>query len=296
MISIFNKPYPYLFTLKRNLLVAGGVGILSMYLNKIRLNDSFFFQNTIIAPNLVSIITGLIVGISIFLVIHIIPNIFFSENRKDNWNIGNELLISAGVMFTIFTINYLFFIFISKDNSRLLSLPFFLKLGGYVVTTGMVIFSSVLWINYTITLKKNLRQVTINNEILEEKLATNEKKKETKGNIIELSSTLKSETIRFDINKLQFIKSEGNYIEIYINNDNKIEVNLYRAPLQMIYEKLNKYPQIIRTHRSFLVNVNNIKNTQGNARNYQLSFEGTDILVPVSRSRFIEFNKAFMDI
>jgi len=296
MISILNKPYPYLFTLKRNLLVAGIIGILSMYLNKVRLNNSFFFQNIIIDPNLVAIITGLNVGISIFLIIHIIPNIFFSENRKDKWNIGNELLISAGVMLTIFTFNYLFFIFISKDNSQLLSLSFFLKLGGYVITTGMVAFSSVLWINYTVTLKRNLRQVTINNEILEEKLTTNETKKETKENIIELSSTLKNEIIRFDINKLQFIKSEGNYIEIYTNDEDKTEVNLYRAPLQMIYEKLDKYPQIIRTHRSFLVNVNNIKHTQGNARNYQLSFEGTDILVPVSRSRFSDFNKSFIEI
>ena len=70
-----------------------------------------FFQNIIIDPNLVAIITGLNVGISIFLIIHIIPNIFFSENRKDKWNIGNELLISAGVMLTIFTFNYLFFKF-----------------------------------------------------------------------------------------------------------------------------------------------------------------------------------------
>jgi len=292
MFAFLKKPYPYLFTLKRNLLIAGGVGILSMFLNYSRLFHSLFYHNTIIPSIYVAILSGLIIGSSLFLVIHIIPHFFVSNHRKDNWSIGNELIVLLGVLITISVFNYLFFLFISKDNTQLHSIAFFLKLVGYVISTGTVFFSTVLWINYTVILKRNLRQVTINNELLEEKLAINETQNETKENIIELNSTLKNEVIRFDINKLQFIKSDGNYIEIYIKNQDKTEVKLFRAPLQLIEEKLQDIPGIIRTHRSYLVNIPSISKTEGNARNYQLHFDGIENSVPVSRSRFSVFNEA----
>jgi len=41
--------------------------------------------------------------------------------------------------------------------------------------------------------------------------------------------------------------------------------------------------------------VYNQKLTTGNARNYQLLFEGTDQIAPVARSRFKDFNTAFLN-
>jgi len=167
-----------------------------------------------------------------------------------------------------------------------------------VVSTGLAIFSIVLWVNYTIILKRNLKHVEQNNEKLEERLAIKENTAEKPENhqIISIESILKNEVIKFDINDLLFIKSDGNYIEVYTQNANETKHQLYRAPLQMIEEKLNDFAQIVRTHRSYLVNINNIKRTIGNARNYQLIFEGTNIQVPVSRNRFSDFNQAISSL
>ena len=292
MLKLLKKPYPYLFELKRDLILAGVVSILSIYLNHVRLNDSFFYHNTIISHDYISFISGTLVGLGVFLVIHVIPSLFFSENLKENWNIGHELIISLGVFFTIFIFNYIFFTMIAIDKSRLLSISFFLKLAGYVISTGIVLFSAILWVNYTITLKRNLKHVKINNEHLKEKLSL--EKPEVTEDIITMESTLKSEVIQFDINKLIYIKSEGNYVEICTKEGDKTELKLNRVSLQTIEDHLKDYPQIFRTHRSYLVNIENIEKTDGNARNYQIFFDGTDVVVPVSRSRFAEFNKMFM--
>ncbi len=291
MFSILKRPYPALFTLKRNLIVAISVALVSMILNYYRLNDEFFNQNTIIPHLFISLISGIIIGLSLMLIIHIIPNFIISAETKENWTIGKELLISIGVFVTIFVFNYIFFIIIVIDNSRLLSLPFFLKIGSRVITTGTAIFASVLWVNYIIILKRNIKNVSMQNKILTEKL--NKHIQQKNNQLVRLESSLINEIIEFNINDLLFIKSEGNYIEVYTKTNGKVKKNLYRASLQMVDDRLNEFSFIIRTHRSYLVNINNILKTEGNARNYQIFFDETDTFVPVSRNRFAIFNSAF---
>ena len=291
MLNILERPYPALFTLKRNLIVAISVALVSMILNYYRLNDDFFNQNTIIPHLLVSLISGIIVGLTLMLIIHVIPNFIISEESKENWTIGKELLLSIMVFVTIFIFNYIFFIVIVIDNSRLLSVPFFLKIGSRVITTGTAIFASVLWANYIIILKRNIKNVSMQNEILTEKLNEHIQKKNKQ--LVRVESFLKNEIIEFNIDDLLFIKSEGNYIEVYTKTNEKVKMNLYRASLQTIDDKLSEFPFIIRTHRSYLVNINNILKTEGNARNYQIFFDKTDMSVPVSRNRFAIFNSAF---
>ncbi len=97
--------------------------------------------------------------------------------------------------------------------------------------------------------------------------------------------------ITFIIDNLLFVKADGNYIEVYTNENNNLETKLYRASIQSVEDKLVDYPFIMRTHRTYIVNVNNIAYTKGNARNYHLFFDETDINIPVARSRFKKFNE-----
>ena len=82
-----------------------------------------------------------------------------------------------------------------------------------------------------------------------------------------------------------FAKSDGNYLEIYVNNQNK---KLIRATLKHLEALLSTHPNIIKTHRSYLVNTNYIENIKGNAQGYQLQI--TDYIVPVSRTMIPIFN------
>ncbi len=292
-MGFLNKPYPYLFTLKRNMLVVVSVTIISMYLNHIRLNDSYFYNNTILPPNIVSIISGILVGFGVMIVIHVIPHLFISNHRKDNWSIGSELLITMGVFVTIFILNYTFFITITKDASRLLSIPFFLKLLSYVITTGLGIFSIVLWVNYTITLKRNLKNVQQLNQQISSKSIDQVSAKDIIEEKIVVPTIIKNEIIEFFVDDLVCIKSNGNYIEVFLRINDEVKMYLFRATIQELDEKLSEYDFIIKTHRSYIVNIHYITKADGNARNYQLFIQGIEETIPVARGRFTDFNALF---
>lgn len=69
MIKLLTKPYPFLFSLKKALIIAITVGVVSGYLNSIRLDESFANQYLILPKLQVSYIFGFIVFFSIILIL-----------------------------------------------------------------------------------------------------------------------------------------------------------------------------------------------------------------------------------
>ncbi|WP_206604234.1 LytTR family DNA-binding domain-containing protein [Aquimarina sediminis] len=217
-----------------------------------------------------------------------------STQKKENWTISKELSVISILHFGIVICNYFFLILISKDISFTLSLVFFSHITVSTFVIGFIPSSIIVWVDYTIKLKSNLKQTLQHNQKLKSLL---ENKKETiEKKIIHLPSNTLKEDIQFDLNNLLFIKSDGNYIEIYTIENNKLVKLFYRFSIHKIEETLAEFPQVIRTHRSYLVNIRRIKNSKGNARNYQLFFEGVDHVVPVSRNRFEKFNTVFKNL
>ena len=288
-MKFLNKSYPFLFSLKKTVIFAVIIGVVSGFLNSIRLNENFVNQHLTLPKIQVSFIFSLIVFFSIILILHFFTKFILSEKTKDNWTIFKELSLVSLLLLTIITFNYSFLILISKNNSDVLNIAFFFKIVFYALTTGLVISTIITWINYTIILKENLKQSLIHNNNLKKILKTKQEK--TDDLIINLPSNIQTENIIFNLEQLLFIKSDGNYVEIYSQINNKLKTQLYRASIQSIEDKLINYPYIIRTHRTYLVNIKNISHTKGNARNYQLYFEGAELSIPVARSRFKRFNE-----
>lgn len=87
------------------------------------------------------------------------------------------------------------------------------------------------------------------------------------------------------LSNIQFIKAEGNYIEVFFLNEQKIlKKNLIRNKLSYATSILP--PQDFwRVHRSFIVQLNHVEKVIGNARNLELIMKTSQITVPVSRSK-----------
>ena len=66
--------------------------------------------------------------------------------------------------------------------------------------------------------------------------------------------------------------------------ENVTKQKLLRATIKQMEDKLQQYPSVIKCHRAFLVNLNNIKSVKGNSQGYRLVFDGTEEEVPVSRA------------
>ncbi|WP_062059150.1 LytR/AlgR family response regulator transcription factor [Aquimarina longa] len=294
ILHLLRKPYSHNFSLKRNLILAISIGFFIFLINQLLFNDpeqKYF----IISKTKISIILGSITFASIILILDIFPRMFFSITRKENWTISKELGILSILHFGIFIFNYTFLISICKDLSFSLSSVFFISTALSTILIGFIPSSIIVWIDYTIKLKSNLKQVLLHNQKLKNSIKKDQKSS-TKEEIIHLPSNTLKETIKFDLSTLLFIKSDGNYIEIYTQKKDQIATSFYRFSIQQIEETLNEFPFIIRTHRSYLVNIRNIEKSKGNARNYQLFFKGVDHTVPVSRNRFEKFNIAFKNI
>lgn len=289
MIKFLKRPYPFLFTFKKTIIIAVIVGIVSGFLNSIRLNENFVLQHLIIPKVEVSIFFGLIIFLSIILTLHVFTKYYLSKNIKENWTILKELSLVSFLLLTIISFNYLFLILVSRNTSDFFTVTFLFKIVIYALTTGLIVSFIITWINYTIILKENLKQSLIHNNYLKEILYNKQEK--TDNLIVNFPSNIQSENISFNVEQLLFIKSDGNYVEVFSKTNNEIKIQLYRISIQKIENELTKYPFITRTHRTYLVNIKNISHTKGNARNYQLYFSGTELSIPVARSRFKKFNE-----
>ncbi|WP_298481288.1 LytTR family DNA-binding domain-containing protein [uncultured Maribacter sp.] len=103
----------------------------------------------------------------------------------------------------------------------------------------------------------------------------------------QVDAKIKINDFEIEIHLFMFAKSEGNYIEIYLNKKSQNK-KLVRSTLKNLETLFKIYPNIIKTHRSYLVNSNYIENIKGNAQGYQLKINHH--IVPVSRNMIKHFN------
>lgn len=109
----------------------------------------------------------------------------------------------------------------------------------------------------------------------------------------QVEESIKINDLELDIEQFMFAKAEGNYLEIYLNKRHPNKV-LIRITLKNFEALLKTYPNIIKTHRSYLVNFNYIEKINGNAQGYQLHI--TKYIVPVSRNMIANFNLSMKHI
>ncbi|MGE0076442.1 MAG: tetratricopeptide repeat protein [Bacteroidales bacterium] len=90
------------------------------------------------------------------------------------------------------------------------------------------------------------------------------------------------------IDNVLFIVSDNVYQEFICVENGKIEKKLTRKTLAYIEKELELYPSFIRCHRSYIVNLNKVKEVRGNSRQQYLILESTSEKIPVSRSQASE--------
>lgn len=102
---------------------------------------------------------------------------------------------------------------------------------------------------------------------------------------------LKINDLQLDINHFIFAKAEGNYVEVYLERQQTNKV-LIRITLKKLESFLKPYPNIIKTHRSYLINIHFIKKVNGNAQGYKLQLKNHDTIIPVARNIIALFDNS----
>ena len=81
-----------------------------------------------------------------------------------------------------------------------------------------------------------------------------------------------------------FIKSDGNYSTVYLKKGDELRKKMIRNTLKSLENELINMEKIVRCHKSYIVNLNKVKQVTGNARGYNFILEGLEMTIPVSRN------------
>jgi DNA-binding LytR/AlgR family response regulator len=82
---------------------------------------------------------------------------------------------------------------------------------------------------------------------------------------------------------LLFIEADDNYCTVVYLERDKVHKKLLRSSLTRLENQVTAF-NIVRCHRSYLVNLDQVKSVSGNAQGYRLHFPMTPGTVPVARS------------
>ncbi len=105
----------------------------------------------------------------------------------------------------------------------------------------------------------------------------------TPPSTIDLAGTT-SESVTIHIPNLLYIESVGNYVKVAQLQEGKVVTHMLRATSKQIEEKLIDYPTIVRCHRAFLVNLQQVEKIISKAGTMQLLIKHSNDYLPVSRS------------
>jgi DNA-binding LytR/AlgR family response regulator len=154
----------------------------------------------------------------------------------------------------------------------------------YTLLTSIIPVSVTILLLHNWKLKKNLRSAeeisrNLNTKMLEQK---NDEK-------IVLYATNKKDFISTTVSDFLYIESVGNYNVIYWGEKGEVMHKKIRNTLKNMEDQLLGIHSIMRVHKAFIVNLDQIQEINGNAQGYQLTMGDEKIKIPVSRTYMKKF-------
>lgn len=105
---------------------------------------------------------------------------------------------------------------------------------------------------------------------------------------ITLLSDSQNKELSLDIQELLLVEAQDNYCKIYYLENNEVKKAMFRLSLKKMHDQLLHMDNIIRCHRSYIINKSKVEKISGRSQNYKLTILGIDKYIPISRSFDIE--------
>jgi K+-transporting ATPase KdpF subunit len=276
LFAWLQKPYPMIETISNKLVLALSFGLF-IYLF-LALFQPFGIQD--IASTQPLYIMGFAFVTILFMSINYIlfPILFPKWFHKEKWSVNRELLF---ILFNIFCIafgNYYYHLISVDDPIHLFELSSFL-----FMTIAVGVFP-VIFLIFTTELIRS-KQLIKEAKVINKKRAVEKSKIEIPVSTkIQLKGETTNNYLELEIKQLLFAQSEGNYSKIHYQENGLLQTKLLRISLKNLETQLEQNSSILRCHRSFIINKNNIAHLSGNARSCYIHFSNSTLTVPVSRS------------
>jgi tetratricopeptide (TPR) repeat protein len=102
--------------------------------------------------------------------------------------------------------------------------------------------------------------------------------------IITLRFEGKDAAVSIPLKDVLCIEAADNYIALYYFLNAVVKKELFRSTMKMAEEQLAGNDEMIRCHKSYIINTNNVAQVSGNAQGYRLLIKGLEFSIPVSRT------------
>lgn len=211
--------------------------------------------------------------------------VFRIQTDGPRWTLGKWILMSTVLVVWIALGNYLFVNFLSGWRAA-----------GYFNFIRMIGYTSLIGI-FPVALSGVVIQLRAANK--NEQAAT-----DITEHLHSETKSLKQENLQLDaengqgltvnIADVRYVEAMQNYVTVWFLKDGKPHKEMLRATIGFMEEQFAQ-TDVIRCHRSYLVNVDWIEKVSGNAQGLRLQLSDVaDVEIPVSRS-FIPKVRALLD-
>lgn len=279
-MSFITQPYPFFHQGRKMLIISASVVILGFLFEFLFEPFNVHRPEHLYSYWMICLIhSGSAAGI--YLIYTSILAIFIDE---DNWKIYKEFFYIFILLFLIGTGNF-FIREVIYDNPQNMSLRYFQEEIQHTYLVGLTLILLIYLISYNYLYSKNQQKA--------ESMNVSKKQEIFDTKTIQIKAQLVSDHFYLVPSELLCVRSDGNYLEFFLKNEEQSEKKIKRMTLKSAENQLSSFPFILKTHRAYLVNIRQIKKVSGNAQGYQLNIKNLDFNVPVSRSHIESFNKIF---
>lgn len=223
---------------------------------------------------LITALCGIILRFAVF-------KTFPKYHSEATWNVGKEILSIMMLILMIAAGNVVYSNLIFNLENGISSF-FWMLLAVMIIGIFPATFGVML--NYIVQLKRYNQPIIVHHHhtpeiTLAEKVSEN---KVQNSALLKLTAENEKDSIELAVESLYFIESSDNYSTIYYEKQGKLQKELLRSSLTRLESQIPS-ENIVRCHRSFIVNLDKVEKVTGNAQGYKLHLEAPELLVPVAR-------------
>ncbi len=268
MFRFLTQPYPHdNYNVRRWLLTSAGAGLfVALFLNIFQPFGSTKWDDP--RKPLFLAGYGLVTFGCMAVIGSVFPALFKNFFDERNWTVGKDIAWTLLIIVSIAFGNLFYGEYVVGIGSG--GLLFWI---GITAAVGVIPATVITLVNYTRLLRKYAgADLAVNKPLTETRLS------ET---LTFLAENEKDE-LTVAVSDLLFIESADNYSEIVFVQNENIKKSLLRGSLSRFEEQAH-HPEVVRCHRSFVVNLQQVESISGNAQGYKLQLRVGSSPVPVAR-------------
>lgn len=269
---ILKQPYPLYLEFSKTFPAILGISIFVIFFlyffKPFGLTDSDIAQKKLFLSGF-----GFIVFIILSFNVYVLPRFLPTVFNEDNWTLAKEILWILWNVFACISASAMFE-FIQPDCP--FTLPQLLQgyFQGFLV--AIIPVTIIVLLVHMSLLKTRLRRA----EKISKKLQSSSGEKEQA--LLRFDSETGTENVNIPPKDLLFIQSSDNYSTIIWQEGSQIQKAMLRSTLKRLEDQISS-PNIVRCHRSFIVNLASAYSVTGNANGYKLYLKNHSDPIPVAR-------------